>query len=234
MSSKELRRFLSAIIDKTGTLLEATAKSFGLDFLSDKSDRRYIELGGSNKIVTFKLWYDSVILKHEAFLKIQINFVEKLLFPPANRTFGSLISSKDHEDLGLFFPEEYGIFVREITFPAYDLREILCEKGRAILTRKGSKARDFVDLFMISQDLHIVPDDFKSEIIEKTVFSLSLYKKYRENLAVKKELFSLGDYFEWGAEKDFLLCEIPMEKFYNFVKDVQNSILKTANEISVL
>ena len=233
MSSKELRKLLSGEIDKIGLLLESTAKSLGLDFVCKKSDRRYVELGGSNKMATFKLWYDSVVLEHEAFLKIQINFVEKLLFPAADRTFKSLISNKVRTETASFFPEEFGSFGQEIIFPAYDIREILCEKVRSILTRKGIKARDFVDIFMISKKHNIVPDEFESQILEKTVFSLKLYEKYRENLKRKKEMLSSDDFFEWGAEREILLCEVSMVEFYAFVRKLLDLSQKITEEISI-
>lgn len=45
------------------------------------------------------------------------------------------------------FLEEY----REFEVLAYDLREILCEKVRAILTRRVQKLRDFYDLYMLDR-----------------------------------------------------------------------------------
>jgi len=44
-----------------------------LDFKCVKSNPSYVELGGSNKFCTFKLWFDSEFWEH-SFIKVQINF----------------------------------------------------------------------------------------------------------------------------------------------------------------
>ena len=66
LSQKSIRKYLADIIDKFGDILE----KYDADFVSDKSDRKYIELSGGNKTVTFKLWYDSEILNYKTFVKV--------------------------------------------------------------------------------------------------------------------------------------------------------------------
>jgi len=77
-SQKKIRVHLSKVIDKTGSVFESIAKKRGLDFKCDKSNTDYVELGGSGKTCTLKIWYDSEILKRRTFLKVQINFVETI------------------------------------------------------------------------------------------------------------------------------------------------------------
>jgi predicted nucleotidyltransferase component of viral defense system len=79
-SQKEIRKYLSRIIDDVGKVFEEIAKRRGLDFKCGKSDRKYVELGGGNKTCTFKVWYQSEVLGRRSFLKVQMNFVEKLYF----------------------------------------------------------------------------------------------------------------------------------------------------------
>jgi len=69
---------------------------------------------------------------------------------------------------------------------AYDEREILCEKVRAILTRQAQKLRDFYDLFILEKS-GFQARRLREEIIKKTKACLR-YKKYRENLE-KQEIF---------------------------------------------
>ena len=220
MSSKKMRKLLSVMIDRIGKSFEAIGEVIGLDFTCDKANRKYVELGGSNKMVTFKMWYESSILEYHTFLKIQINFVEKLFFPTSDRTLRSLITDIVDNDITAFFPTEYESYSKNITFPVYDIREILCEKTRSILTRRGRKARDFVDMFQISKTFDIDLDELKSQMVEKTAFSLKIYKKYQENLRRKKEMLGSDDFFEWGAERELLLCEISEAEFYKFVERV--------------
>jgi hypothetical protein len=80
-SQKVLRRYLSRVIDTIGKIFEEIGQMRGLDFKCVKNDRNYIELTGSDKICTFKIWYQSEVLGRKSFLKVQMNFVEKLCYP---------------------------------------------------------------------------------------------------------------------------------------------------------
>lgn len=101
-SQKEVRRYLSTVIDDTGKIFEDIAKTRGLDFKCMKDDREYVELTGNNKMCAFKLWYQSEELGRRSFLKVQINFVEKLCYPLKSTKLKSLIS-KNQEELLLLF-----------------------------------------------------------------------------------------------------------------------------------
>lgn len=215
MSQKQVRSHLSGMIEGIGRVFEG----LGEDFVYDKGDKRYVELGGSNKTVTFKLWYDSGILKHESFVKVQISFIEKILYPPSTRELNSLLSGREHDDLRASFPEEYGEYGREVSFPVYDIKEIFCEKVRAILTRRGVSARDFVDAYLISKTYGIDVEELRPQIVDKTVFALGMYEKYRKNLEEKVRLINSKSIFEWGRERDLLLLRIDEMEFYDFVRE---------------
>ena len=78
MSQSRIRKYLSEQIDVTGKVFEDLGKDQEFEFVIDKGNERYVELGGSNKTATFKLWYDSEILNYPSFIKVQFNFVELL------------------------------------------------------------------------------------------------------------------------------------------------------------
>jgi predicted nucleotidyltransferase component of viral defense system len=214
-SHKKIRQYPSGVINKTGSVFEQIAKKRGLDFKCVKSNLDYVELGGSDKTCTFKIWYDSEILKRRTFVKVQINFVEKMYFPSKKGELSGLLTAK-HEELDSLFPE-YSEYARKIPFAAYDIREILCEKVRALLTRAGTKARDFVDVYLIWKKFGIRPEDQEKNILSKIDFSLKLYAKYREHLKQKVDLLNSGKLFDWGAEKDLLLADINESDFYRFL-----------------
>ncbi len=214
-SRKMIRRQLSGIIDETGLLFENICKKTGLEFKSDKQDRRYIELGGGNKMATFKLWYFSETLKKESFIKVQVSFVELLLFGFHKARLKNLVSGKKTDELGFLFPAETKEYTRKIEFDVYDLREILCEKVRAVLTRKGFKARDWLDIFLIEKE-GIAATDIQDAVLKKLRFTLDMYKKYRQNLESKKEL--IGQDLAWAEEQDLLLKPIQETEFYAFNK----------------
>jgi len=108
VSQKEVRRYLSEVIDAVGKTFEEAAGERGLDFRCDKGDRKYVELGGGNKTATLKIWYPSEILNRRAFVKVQVNFVERLIYPGTEKKLKSLLGGYKAEELELLFPDEYG------------------------------------------------------------------------------------------------------------------------------
>jgi predicted nucleotidyltransferase component of viral defense system len=223
-SQKKIRAYLSEVIDRTGSVFEAIAEKRRLDFKCLKSDTRYVELGGSDKTCTFKIWYDSEILRGPSFVKVQINFVEHMCFSPGKAQLSGLLTGK-HEELDSLFPD-YSEYARKITFAVYDIREIFSEKVRAVLTRQGTKARDFVDVYLIWKQFGMSPQDEQSCIIRKIDFSLKLCAKYRDHLKQKIALLNSGKLFDWGAEKDLLLSDIDEGEFYKFLGGFETFLKK--------
>ncbi len=214
-SANQLRRDLSGLIDKIALIIEEICKKNNLDFVANKSNERYFEFGGGNKMVSFKLYFISEILNIEMYIKIQINFIECLKFKPKLGKLQSIIP--ENKELKFLYPYEVKEFSKIITFPIYNIREIFCEKVRAILTRMSPKPGDFIDIYII---LKKNPIDFKkirNYIIKKTLFSLNLYEKYKKNLKENKKMIISGDIFEWGEEKKLLLIKIDDTEFYDFI-----------------
>lgn len=130
----------------------------------------------------------------------------------------------------VLYNTDYKNYTTSINLFTYDIKEIVCEKVRAILTRRGVKARDFVDIFLISENYGIKIQGLKKEIIEKIKLMLNLYQKYRTNLVEKIRLLESDDLFEWGAEKELLLKGISEEKFSRFVKQFQEFLKDLGKE----
>jgi len=224
LSQKGVRRLLSGKIDVVGGLFEEVSAARGLDFRCNKSDRKYVELGGGNKFATFKLRYPS-ILGAQTFVKIQLNFVEKILFPTKRVNLKSICP--ESEELRFLFPEHYGEYSASIPFNVYDVREILCEKVRAVLTRRGFKERDFIDVYLISRRFKINLEEVEKEVAEKTRFILSFYRKYRKNLSEKISLLNVEN-FPFGSERHLLIEEIDEKEFYSFLEDFMSWLKKLA------
>ena len=220
-SSKQTRKIISELKDKIGGLLEDISKKRGLDFVLDKDNKKYVEFGGGNKFLTFKIWYKSEILKQESFIKVQINFVEDIKFKVSKKNMGCLLDAKNDKELEVLYGGNFTDYTTDVTLYTYDIKEILCEKVRAILTRRGVKARDFVDVFLITLKFDLKVQDLQKEIIEKIEFMIGMYHKYQENLDEKIKLLDSNDLFEWGTEKELLLEDIPEEQFNRFVNEFQ-------------
>ncbi len=180
LSQKELRRTLSKKIDAFAEELAQAAHEVGLSFRASKADKKYIELGGSDKMATFKLWYTSCVTKAEQFVKIQVNYVELLCYAPTRRAATRLWSAINPVELALLFPQESDL-LEEVSVSCYDILEILLEKVRAILTRQGIRSRDFIDVYLIATAEGIEVASLETQILEKTRFSLR-YDKYLQNL----------------------------------------------------
>ncbi len=182
-SEKQVRKILSKEISALLEIIESAAKKLGLGFNSSKSNKKYVELGGSNKFATFKLWYRPATASSETFIKLQFNFVEKIFHQPKTCKIKA-IAPKHEKELELEYPELFELATGSPQLWVYDLREIAAEKIRALLTRRGFKARDLADLYVLSKN-GITISSVKTEAVEKTIFMLK-YLKYAENLAHKK------------------------------------------------
>lgn len=228
-SGKQIRKIISDLKDELGKLFENISNDRGMDFVLDKDNKKYMEFGGGNKFVTFKIWYKSEILKESSFIKIQINFVEDIKFKISKKNVGCLLDTKNDKELEVLYEEDFTDYVVDVILYAYDVKEILCEKVRAILTRRGIKARDFVDIFLISLKFNLKVQDFKQEIIEKIELMLGIYQKYQDNLVEKIKLLDSNDLFEWGAEKELLLKDIDekqLNRFVNIFQEFLKEIVK--------
>lgn len=214
-SQKKIRKILSEKIDALGAILEVIAAKRDLDFKCEKENKRYVEFGGGNKFLTLKLWWNSPFTK-ETFIKIQINFFECIKFPIRIVELKSPL--EESRELEFLFPLFYKEYRAPISCRIYDIKEIFCEKVRAILTRRGIKERDFIDCYLISKRYGFSYHELKTPIVEKTTFMLDLYSKYRANMEENLKVLSI-DSFPFGSENQLLLTEIDREEYYRFVKD---------------
>jgi len=231
MSGKKIRSQLSKIIDTAGGVFEAIAEKRGLDFKCVKSNTDYVELGGSDKTCTLKMWYDSEVLGRRSFVKVQINFLEQMCFSPKKGQLSGLLTGK-HEELKALFPAEAAEYSKKILFDVYDIREILCEKVRALLTREGTKARDFLDVYLMWKQFRVKPEDEEKCVIGKIDFALKLYAKYRDHLKQKVGLLNSGKLFDWGSEKELLLSDIDERDFYNFLGGFETFLMKVVSSLN--
>ena len=127
------------------------------------------------------------------------------------------------KDFSFLASEETEILLKPVKVKAYDLKEILIEKVRAILTRRGIKARDFVDVFLITKKDKLELNDFRKEITEKISHMLK-FEKYQQN--IKNKETQLNDELILGEEESLLLTTIDkgfpkfLKEFNVFLKEV--------------
>ena len=229
-SQKKIREILSKTIDRTSSIFEKIAAERGFTFKTEKANRRFIELGGSDKSCTFKIWYQSEVLNRKSFFKVQINFVEHLCFPFEKRSAKSLLS-KPSDELDSLFPE-FSQYAKAVSVFTYDIKDIVAEKVRALLTRRGTKARDFVDIYLIHKNYDLDPEDLEPCISRKIELALGLYARFRTNLKEKIKLLNSNNFFEWGRERELLIREIDDREFYSYLRKLEEFLKRFVSSLS--
>jgi len=219
-TEKQIRKDLSKEINSITNLLEKISSKLHLTFKADKQNSKFIEFGGSNKFVTFKLWHNSIELNREQFIKIQINYVEMLKYKIKKFSAKNILNDIDSKELSFLFSDIKNVSCN-IKLNSYDVKEILLEKVRAIFTRRGVKYRDFIDIYFIEKKYKLNLEEFENEIKDKIQFMLK-YEKYLKNLKDKEK--NTPKYLS-GEEKRLLL--IPLEEdFSNFLKRIDKFLEK--------
>ncbi|MBN2422823.1 nucleotidyl transferase AbiEii/AbiGii toxin family protein [Candidatus Woesearchaeota archaeon] len=226
-SKKETSRLLGAERDCLLNLILQISKKYNLDFKAAKTDKTYIEYGASKRFITVKVWYISSVTNEKQFIKLQFNFIESFRYNCIKKQAQPLLKNIDKKEISFLFPE-YKQLLDVPTVLTYDLKEIVAEKIRAILTRRGVKERDFMDVFIILRKLNKNPIEFKDVVIEKTKFMLK-YKKYTQNL---KNKLDSAEWYSQNKDNYLLLNEIPegfdlfLKRFNPFLSEIGNEILK--------
>lgn len=214
LSKAKLRKTISRKVNNLSKFIESITKELGLDFKAEKENKKYFEFGGSNVFLTLKIWYDSIVLDNPSFIKIQINFVEKLNYPIKEKPAIFILNNKNHKETEFLFPD-YSYLIKPVKIKVYDIKEILIEKIRAILTRRSIKTRDFVDVFLIVKKEKLNLNDFKEQIIEK-INDMLRFEKYTQNIKNKESQLSEESIL---SEENALILKPLNKSFPGFLKE---------------
>lgn len=116
-----------------------------------------------------------------------MNFVEPLLFQPAEHKARSLLDGDQPTRLLLLDEPLTTAYASPVNVLAYDARELVAEKGRAILTRQAAKARDVLDLYILETQRGVKLADHLGNVEKKTRFSMGAAVRYREHFDLRKD-----------------------------------------------
>jgi predicted nucleotidyltransferase component of viral defense system len=225
-STKSIKKICKEKIDAFGKQL----KNVGFDFKFDKADRNFVEIGNNNKLVTYKVYYDSILTGKPSFIKIQINFLEKIIFAPQTKELNPLVKLSQFAKEDQVYFGEFLDFYKTIRIKVYNLKEIVTEKFRSILTRKAIKSRDAIDLLFIYQKFKIKPQDFLKETKEKLMYSINSYEKYKENLVLTREKLQNLE-FQYGEVRPLVIKTFNKDDFDNYVKELKPLLIELAEDI---
>ncbi len=226
-STKSIKKFCKEKINAFGEHLEKA----GFNFKFDKTDRNFVEIGNNNKLVTYKVYYDSVLTGKPSFIKIQINFLEKIIFAPQTKELNPLIKSSQFTKEDQIYFKEFLDFYQPVEIDVYDIREIVAEKVRSLLTRKTIKSRDAIDLLFIYQKFKIKPQNLLKEIKEKISFSINNYEKYRDNLELTKDKLQKLE-FKYEEVQPLAIRSFKKEDFNDYAKELKNLLVEIAGNIN--
>lgn len=224
LNQNKIKKQISHHIKDLATIISNAASKHSLTFYYSKNEEKYVQLSNGGQLVTYKVWYMSSLLDKELFIKIQINFIETLEFPFSSMRINNLIKKIDKKEISFLFPGQSEVLLSSPAICCYDIKEILLEKIRAILTRKGMKARDFIDIFMILSKENIDLETLEPKIIRKILFSLK-YEKYAKNLHnfdLRRSVLNRDDHL--------LLTKVP-DGFRNFLTSFELFLNKIYNDI---
>ena len=207
-------RKVKAFLDLFTPKLKEVADALGLEFSADRSNKRFCKMLSGKVVYTFKIYYSNT-----KFIKVEINFVEKLINKPEKVSVKAITDLFDSKEL-LF---TLGLDIKSFNVLSYSLKEIILEKYRATLTRKNLQERDLFDLFLIKDSLKV---DIH-EIVEK-IKNSSLIRKDLANLIKEKhDLLQKSKFFE-SEEKieELAISAYDKKEFEEFKQKIQPILIE--------
>ncbi|MCU0860304.1 MAG: nucleotidyl transferase AbiEii/AbiGii toxin family protein, partial [Thermoplasmata archaeon] len=180
---QKAKKACSIEIDRLAGVLTEVSNDTGMVFSGDKADKGHVKISSGGRMVVFHLAYESEVLRTDQKVKLEVNFVEDIVYPSILRPVPGLAHKSSSGNARSFHPETWAEYVSLPSWNCYDPREILVEKCRAALTRKVNKWRDIVDICYIEDVLGHRLVDHRDVIGRKVRFMTDLYKRYDENIS---------------------------------------------------
>lgn len=227
-TNSQTRRHCSKKIDEVIRNLLPIADELELDFKGNKSDMGEVIIGAGGRMSRFYLGYYSHLLNMPAKIKMEINFVDRTLYPFHKKDLQSYIGDFESGKLQVLYQNPWKEYTDPISICCYDPREIYTEKCRAALTRIRYKLRDIIDIHILEKQYGYTIPYFRKEILDKTRFMLDLYEKYQEKIETK----SLPEIEDIPSEELKLLTSYPSEGLEENIKRIHLQLQKLQKELT--
>ena len=198
--------------------LKKVADVLEFDFSTNRSDKRYCRMLTGRTVYTFKVYYSE-----ERYIKVEINFIEKVVNPPIILSIKAITDFFDSKAL-LF---TLGLEIKNFNVLSYPLEEIELEKYRAILTRKNLAERDLFDLYFMPNSSNINIE----KVVDK-IESSSLIKKQLTPL-IEDKLLQLEKGVFFASKEKMLVLSITkyeQKKFEEFKQKIQPKLIEICNK----
>ena len=189
--------------------LKRVADALNLDFSTDRSNKKYCRMLSGRTLYTFRLYYTQ-----EQYIKIEINFIEKMIHSPQEVSVNTITDYFDSKRLISDLNLTYANFIVK----SYSLQEITLEKYRATLTRKALMERDLFDLHLIPNSLQVTVE----EVIDKIKSSSLIKRELGEIISQNMKLLKEGNFFK-SLEKieDLAIIKYSPDEFTTFKQKIQ-------------
>jgi len=218
LTRNKRERKIKEFIELFAPKLKKVADSLGLEFDIDRSNKKFCTIIHGRAVYTFRIYYSK-----NQYIKVEINFVEKLINPPIETSIKAITDFFDSRELMLIL----GLSINNFNVLSYSLQEIILEKYRAVLTRKKLQERDLFDLFLIKGSLEA---DIK-KIVEK-IRNSSLIKRELNNLIKEKlNLLEEGKFFNSDEKiEELAVFGHNKEGFEKFKEKIKPILVKICRE----
>lgn len=214
----ERERRIKQFIDSFIMELKKIADALGMDFNTSRKDQKYCTVIHARSVYIFRLYYSET-----RFIKIEINFIEKIINTPKEASVKAITDFFDSKEL-LF---TLGLNVRNFKVPSYPLEEIILEKYRAALTRESLKERDIFDLFLIKSSLKVDT----SQVVDKIRNSALIKRELEKTVSEKLTLLQDGKFFKSDEKiEDLAIIKYNKEGFEKFKTQLQPILTRICQE----
>lgn len=214
MNRSAREKIIKNFIDIFCTTLKSICDELGLDFNTDRSNTKYCRIMHPRLVYTFKVYYSE-----DKFIKVEINFFEKLFYETPKVSVNSITEFFDSKKL----LDDLNLTYENFMVKSYSLEEIKLEKYRAVLTRKYFQERDLFDLFLIKDSLNA---DIKL-IIEKIKNSLLIKRDLTKLINEKLVLLQNNSFFESKEKVENLsIIQYDTEEFEEFKGKIKPILIK--------
>lgn len=205
LREKRIKKFIDYFVPK----LSKAAVSLGLKFSVDRSNTKFCSILHGRAVYTFRLYYSE-----RQYIKIEINFVEKMLHKPKEVSVRAITDFFDSKELMFTL----GLKIENFKVLSYPLEEIILEKYRALLTRNELKERDLFDLFLIKDSLKA---NIK-QIAEKIRASSLIKRDLRRIIAEKLSLLKKNEFFRSDEKiEDLAIVKYNLKEFEAFKEKIK-------------
>lgn len=212
---RKIKQFIDYFVPE----LKKVADALKLEFDTDRSNTKFCAILHGRTVYTFRVYYSE-----NRYIKIEINFVEKVLNNPVEISVSAITDFFDSKKLMSDLNLSYSNF----KVKSYSLKEIILEKYRAILTRKSLQERDLFDLFLIKGSLKVNINEIVEKIRNSSLIKRELGSLIREKLTQIEE----GNFFKSDEKiEELAIFEYNKQDFEKFKEDIKPILIEICKKV---